>query len=73
MVEYLPKKVKDVDDFFGFCVKDMKISEADLLEDKVSPQVLGYTSWEQMYAMTDDVYSTTVRMIPCVYVSDCGR
>lgn len=67
VVEYLPRKVDDVDGFFETCVKDMNISGEDLLEDKVSPQVLGYTSWEQLYAMTDDVYSNYVRMIPCIY------
>ena len=72
MLECLPRKVKDADDFFEICVSSMNISEKDLLENRVSPQNLGYTSWMQMYAMTDDVYSNYVRMIPCVYVSDCG-
>ena len=71
-MNYLPKKVDDVDGFFATCVDQMKINKQDLLEDKVSPQVLGYTTWEQLYSVTDDVYSNYVRMIPCVYVSGCG-
>lgn len=72
MLNYLQQKVDTVDSFFATCVNQMKISTQDLLDDGVSPQVLGYTSWEQLYSDTDDVYSNYVRLIPCIYVSRCG-
>jgi len=47
MIECFPRKVHKVDGFFKICISAMKIREKDLLEDEVSPQVLGYTSWKQ--------------------------
>jgi len=70
MVEHLPCEMKYVDDFFDICVGQMEINEQELLDERSSPPVLGYTAWEQISAMTDDVFSNYVRMIPCIVVSN---
>ncbi|KAG7439712.1 uncharacterized protein BT62DRAFT_1013596 [Guyanagaster necrorhizus] len=43
------------------------IPEEELLNEKPSPALLGYTSWEQLSGITDDSFSNFVRAIPCVY------
>ncbi|PBK67966.1 hypothetical protein ARMSODRAFT_1005005 [Armillaria solidipes] len=67
MVSDLNKNVKDVQDYFDSCIKDMQINGDDLLEESASTTVLGYSSWEQLCAMTDDAFSNFIRAVPCVY------
>ncbi|PBK94499.1 hypothetical protein ARMGADRAFT_1164632 [Armillaria gallica] len=63
----LNKNVKEVQDYFNSCINDMHINGDDLLKEKASTMVLGYSSWEQLSAMTDDAFSNYIRAVPCVY------
>lgn len=47
----------------------MGISENELQEERQSQPIAGYTAWLKFHAITDDVFSNYVRMIPCLYVS----
>lgn len=66
----IPKAVHGVGSYYECCIA-MKINAEDLLKEKNSPPVLGYVAWEQLSAMTDDVFSNYVRMIPCIFVDKC--
>ncbi|KAF8241365.1 hypothetical protein K440DRAFT_665347, partial [Wilcoxina mikolae CBS 423.85] len=67
VVEDLPRKVNDAEEFLEACVGSMGISEEEMVRESMGPQIAGYTSWLQLHAMTDDVFAGYVRMVPCLY------
>jgi hypothetical protein len=69
MAEDFKKKVDFVGEFFDSCVSGMGINAQELVTERFSPQALGYSAWEQLSAMTDDAFSSYIRLIPCIYVS----
>jgi thiaminase len=65
----MQRKCEYAESFFKGCIHNMGISENELQEERQSQPIAGYTAWLKYHAITDDVFSNYVRMIPCLYVS----
>jgi thiaminase len=65
----LSHNLKHPERFFNICVDEMGINAEDLRNERLSQALSGYTAWLELNAMTDDVFSNYVRMIPWIWVS----
>ena len=69
LTDELPHKLRHAERLFNKCVDKMGINAEDLRNEILSQAISGYTAWLELNAMTDDVFSNFVRMIPCLWVS----
>jgi len=69
LTDELSHKLRHAERLFNKCVDKMGINAEDLRNETLSQAISGYTAWLELNAMTDDVFSNFVRMIPCVLVS----
>ncbi|KAG7439710.1 heme oxygenase-like protein [Guyanagaster necrorhizus] len=67
LVVNVTRNVGYVNDSYDDLTTGMNVTADDVASLRPAPSMWGYTSWEELSAITDDSFSNYVRAIPCIY------